>query len=283
MKTIRIAGVPEHFNFPWHLAIEDGLFAEVGLDVTWIDVPEGTGKMREMLRENSTDLAIILTGGIIKDIINGNPSKIVQIYVSSPLLWGVHVAGNSNYNTITDLENKTAAISRFGSGSHLVTYLQAKNYGWNTKSLSFKIVNTLDGAVNALTNGEADYFMWEHFTTKPLVDKGIFKRLGDCPTPWPCFVIAANENFLANNKTTLKQVLKIINTVTADFKDIPSIDKTLANRYHLALNDIRAWLAITDWSQENISEATIKAIQKELLAVNIIDKEAAYSKLVTNL
>ena len=26
MKTIRIGGVPEHFNLPWHLAMEEGNF-----------------------------------------------------------------------------------------------------------------------------------------------------------------------------------------------------------------------------------------------------------------
>ena len=26
MKTIKIAGVPEHFNLPWHMCIEDGEF-----------------------------------------------------------------------------------------------------------------------------------------------------------------------------------------------------------------------------------------------------------------
>ncbi|HBO30887.1 MAG TPA: ABC transporter substrate-binding protein, partial [Leeuwenhoekiella sp.] len=28
MTTIRIGGVPEHFNLPIHLCIEEGLFAE---------------------------------------------------------------------------------------------------------------------------------------------------------------------------------------------------------------------------------------------------------------
>jgi hypothetical protein len=48
--------------------------------------------------------------------------------------------------------------------------------------LQFEIINTIDGAVEALTSGTADYFMWERFMTKPLVDKGIFRRVGDCPT-----------------------------------------------------------------------------------------------------
>jgi hypothetical protein len=34
------------------------------------------------------------------------------------------------------------------------------------------------------------------FMTKPLVDKGIFRRIGDCPTPWPCFVIAVRDEIL---------------------------------------------------------------------------------------
>jgi hypothetical protein len=45
----------------------------------------------------------------------GNPTKIVQVYVESPLIWD-HVAAKSPYKTISDLENKNA-ISRLGSGS----------------------------------------------------------------------------------------------------------------------------------------------------------------------
>jgi hypothetical protein len=57
-------------------------------------VPEGTGKMCQMLRDGETDIAVILTEGIVKDITAGNPSKIVQVYVDSPLIWGIHVAAN---------------------------------------------------------------------------------------------------------------------------------------------------------------------------------------------
>jgi actin-like ATPase involved in cell morphogenesis len=41
----------------------------------WTDVPEGTGKMCQMLRDGETDIAVILTEGIVKDITAGNPSK----------------------------------------------------------------------------------------------------------------------------------------------------------------------------------------------------------------
>ena len=79
MTTIRIAGVPEHFNLPWHLAIENGDFKKEAIDLQWTDVPEGTGKMCQMLRDGSTDIAIILTEGIVKDITVGNPPQIVHV------------------------------------------------------------------------------------------------------------------------------------------------------------------------------------------------------------
>jgi hypothetical protein len=43
-----------------------------------------------MLRDGETDIAVILTEGIVKDIA-GNQVK-VQVYVESPLIWGIHVA-----------------------------------------------------------------------------------------------------------------------------------------------------------------------------------------------
>lgn len=115
MKTVKIAGVPEHFNLPWRLCIENGEFEAENIDLQWKNIPEGTGKMCQMLRDGETDMAVILTEGIVKDIVAGNPSKIVQIYVQSPLIWGIHVAAKSDFHTIKDLRNKKAPISRLGS------------------------------------------------------------------------------------------------------------------------------------------------------------------------
>jgi ABC-type nitrate/sulfonate/bicarbonate transport system substrate-binding protein len=67
---------------------------------------------------------------------------------------------------------------------------------------------------------------------KPLVDKGIFRRIADCPTPWPCFVIAVRDEVLENNPEVIKDILSCINETTKKFKDIPDIDKTLAKHYN---------------------------------------------------
>jgi ABC-type nitrate/sulfonate/bicarbonate transport system substrate-binding protein len=280
MKTIKIAGVPEHFNLPWHLCIENGEFESVGIDLQWTDVPEGTGKMCQLLRDNETDIAVILTEGIVKDIVGGNPSSIVQTYVESPLIWGIHVAAKSQYQTLSDLENTKVAISRYGSGSHLMAYVNAQNQQWNTETLQFEVVNTIDGAVEALTNGTADYFMWERFMTQPLVDKGVFRRVADCPTPWPCFVIAVRNEFLENNSQTVALLLEIINNTTIEFKEIPSIDRTLASKYHQQLKDIQSWLSLTKWAQKPLEEKVLNKIQNQLFDLKIIEKKGTFAEIV---
>lgn len=279
MKTIKIVGVPEHFNLPWQMCIENGEFEEVGINLEWTDIPEGTGKMCKMLRDGETDMAVILTEGIVKDIVAGNESSIVQVYVQSPLIWGIHVAANSNYKNLSDLKGTKAAISRFGSGSHLMSFVNAQNQGWNTNDLQFEIVNTIDGALESLTKGEADYFMWERFMTKPLVDNGTFRRVADCPTPWPCFVIAVRNEVLKKEAHIIEQILDIINATTEEFKYIPSIDRTLANKYNQKLEDIQEWLSLTHWSQKQIDKTTLEKVQNQLLSLNIIENKLPFEAI----
>ncbi len=280
MKTIKIVGVPEHFNLPWHNCIDASKFEKLGINLVWKDIPEGTGKMCQMLRDGEADIAVLLSEGIVKDIVGGNPSKIVQVYVESPLIWGIHVAANSRFKKISDLENAKVAISRYGSGSHLMAFVNAKKQGWDTNSLQFEIINTLDGAIEALTNGTADYFMWEHFMTKPIVDKGIFRRVDDCPTPWPCFVIAVRNEILEKNKNQITKILETINHYTIGFKEISNIDYILASKYHQKLPDIQEWLTLTQWSQKSLSEEMLNKIQNQLFDLKIIDKKGTFASIV---
>ena len=280
MKKVNIGGVPEHFNLAWYLTLKEGKYKEENINLRWYDYHGGTGAMCKALRAGDIDIAVILTEGIIKDIIDGNPSKIVQTFVQSPLIWGVHVANHSSYKTIEDIKGTKAAISRYGSGSHLMAYIHAQNNNWDLeKDLDFEVIKNLDGAVEGLTEGKADYFLWEKFTTKPLVDEGTFRRIDNCPSPWPCFVIAVREDFIENNNEDLQTILTIINNTTAEFKDIPSIDKTIANRYEQKLEDVQEWLGLTEWSQELLDEETIMNVQKELFALNIIPEIVGYEKL----
>ncbi|MBA6154162.1 substrate-binding domain-containing protein [Gelidibacter maritimus] len=284
MTTVKIGGVPEHFNLAWYLTLKDGEYKQENINLRWEDYPGGTGAMSEALRTGEIDMAVILTEGIIKDIAEGNPSKVVQIFVETPLIWGVHVAAGSEFKSIEDLKGKRCAISRFGSGSHLMAYINAENHGWDLDTdLNFEVIQDLEGAVKALSNGDADYFMWEKFMTKPIVDSGVFRRIDNCPTPWPCFVIAVRDEFLKANENVVKIVLEIINNTTIDFKEIPSIDRMIANRYELQLEDVQEWLSLTEWSQSHLKAATVKEVQEKLMKLDILTEQKPYSEIVKNI
>jgi sulfonate transport system substrate-binding protein len=284
MEEVNIGGVPEHFNLGWYLTLKNGEYKEQNINLRWHDYPGGTGDMCNALRKKEIDIAVILTEGIIKDIIDGNPSKIVQTFVQTPLNWGIHVAHDSTYKSVKDLKGTKAAISRYGSGSHLMAFINAENNNWDLeKDLDFEVIKDLEGAVEGLSTGTADYFLWEKFTTKPLVDSGTFRRIGNCPSPWPCFVIAVREDFIASNKEDLQTILKIINNTTVEFKNIPSIYRTIANRYNQQIVDVQEWLDITEWSQTLIDEKTVINIQKELFALNIISEIVDYDRLTFKL
>lgn len=281
MITVNIGGVPEHFNLPWYLTLKNGEYKREGINLRWQNYFGGTGEMAKDLRNGTIDLAVILTEGIVKDIIDGNPSKIVQVFVKSPLIWGIHAGANSQLTTIEDLKGKKAAISRYGSGSHLMAFVNAVNNGWDIKTdLKFEVINNLDGAVDSITRGESDYFMWEKFTTKPLVDKNVFKLIGSCPTPWPCFVIAASKYFMDKHSDLLQVILKIINQTTVEFKNIPRIDQTLANRYQQKLEDIQEWLSLTEWSQKQITKEDINKVQTKLKSLELISNKKPFEELV---
>ncbi|CAL2092470.1 ABC transporter substrate-binding protein [Tenacibaculum sp. 190524A05c] len=284
MLNLKVGGVPEHFNYPWYITLKNKEYTQNGINLRWQDFPGGTGAMCKSLREGEIDIAIVLTEGIIKDIIDGNPAKIIQTFVKSPLIWGIHVGAKSKFKTIDDLENATVAISRYGSGSHLMAIVNAYNNGWDIDKLKFKVVKNLQGGIDALTNGDADYFMWEHFTTKPLVDNGTFRRLGDCPTPWPCFVVAIRDEVLEKNPEEIKTVLKIINNCTKDFKKIVDIDKTLSVRYEQQLEDIQEWLSITEWNDgKPITKNLLTRIQNKMVGFNVISEKINSDRLIKNL
>lgn len=105
----------EHFNSPVVLGIRNGTFARHGLKVEWKvrdtvgneltaqEIPEGTGRMCNMLRDGSLDIALILTEGIVRgmelrlsalmlaDIVQGSHAKIVATYIETPLTWAACV------------------------------------------------------------------------------------------------------------------------------------------------------------------------------------------------
>lgn len=280
LSQFQVGGVPEHFNLPWKKAIEENRFEKQGISISWQDYHGGTGAMTKALRSGDLDIAILLTEGIIADIHRGNPSKIIQFYVKSPLRWGIHVGAKSKFTSVNDLENSRAAISRFGSGSHLMAYVNADNYKWDLAKQKFEVVKNLDGGREYLAEGKADYFLWEKFTTKPFVDNGEFRIIGECPTPWPSFVVAVREELLLTHNAEIEQILKIVNESCSQVKTSDNTVKEIAERYQLKEEDVAVWFNETEWAYNgDLDSETINKVQERLIDLEIIDAKMDFDIL----
>ncbi|MDX2196650.1 MAG: ABC transporter substrate-binding protein [Cytophagales bacterium] len=250
MKAIKVVGVPEHFNLPWHIAIENGIFASKDIEVQWGDEPSGTGAMGKALHEGVADMAILLTEGAITQISQGGNFKILQWYVKSPLIWGIHTKHGANIELNTRIFDKNIAISRKGSGSHLIPMVHAHRLGVEVDDSKFVVVNNLAAAVEFLQAGKADIFYWEKYTTHPWVQNSTFDRIGEFPTPWPCFVIAVNVDYYTNNILTVRKVQEAINLTCSHMKQIQEIDDLIAHRYHMPLELVHEWLGVVQWAHD---------------------------------
>jgi ABC-type nitrate/sulfonate/bicarbonate transport system substrate-binding protein len=281
MITVKVGGVPEHFNLAWHLAIESGMFAQKGIQIDWVDVPGGTGAMCKALRNNELDLAIALTEGVVSDIMQGNPSKIVQFYVNSPLRWGIFVNAKSNINTINEMQGYKYAISRYKSGSHLMAFVNASNNNLRINDdTDFEVVGNLDGARKSLAKNTAQLFMWEKFTTKPYVDNGEFKMIGECSTPWPCFVVTATENFIAQQEKVLNEILSIVNLSCLILKNNSKAPAMIAERYGIKENDAMLWFKELEYAyQPEMNEQQWDNILGKLLQFGIINRKPKLSEI----
>ncbi len=281
----RVGGVPEHFNLPWKQALADNAFAIAGLDVRYTDYPEGTGKLTRDLRDDELDVALVLTEGAVADIIEHGSNQLVKVYVSSPLTWGIHVAANSDIRHIGDIRDRRIAISRYGSGSHLIAIVDAAERGWPTDSMAFEIVNNLDGARAALAAGAADVFLWEKHMTQPLVDNGEFRRVGQREVPWPAFVVSVRRSLLPAAAPALRCMLDIVARYGRNLSRNQSAPALIAETYGLRLRDAESWLATVRWSgsyrRPNAAlERTIRALEAQgVIAAGTGDLDALWQPI----
>lgn len=274
MIGFKIGGVPEHFNLPWRTCIEEGRFRKEGMQLHWSDMGGGTGQMIRGLENKTLDIAVLLTEGITKAILQGLNAKILKVYVTTPLHWGIHVPYAGNISEVDQLEDQTFAISREGSGSHLMAYVKASQEGWNPEKLKFNIIGDVYGGLWALENNEAQAFLWEKYTTHPYTEQKKCKYIGEVVTPWPCFVIAVRTEVYEKHKDSLDRMCEIVAEKAKELKANENVIDIISWRYNLRHGQVENWLNETDWNYDGIDyplafEKTIKyLVNLNLLSEN---------------
>ena len=219
---IVLAAVPEQVNIPILLCMERHIFAKHGLEVVHRVVPEGTGKMLDLLESREVDVALTVTDGFIAGKAAGRRVNLAGVFVESPLIWAVAVSAQAPsgvaLNQLADLipSKKLGAlpnkcrfgISRLGSGSHTMAIYTGKHLlNLDRSSLEFVVTNNINGLRDGVHTDKFDAFMWETFTTKPLFDAGELKKLGEVVTPWPAFSFVSSAHMEKDMQLSLKRRL----------------------------------------------------------------------------
>jgi sulfonate transport system substrate-binding protein len=281
MRVLRVGGVEEPFNLPWVLAFEDEAFASLGIEVTFTNYAGGTGALVGALEVGMIDLATLLTEGGVTAIGRGSKIRLHSAFVTSPLRWGIHIAAKAKQKKITELEGKKFAISRFGSGSELMAYELADQRGWTLKDSQFVVVGGVEGAIQALPKRKAHIFLWERFVTAPLVKQGVFKRIGEIPTPWPSFYTAARPRLLDIDRELIDQVVAIMLGYAAELKADPerAIDM-IVERYGMERRDARSWLNDVEWpSSAFVDTDVLASVIERMTGLGRIDEPIASTDL----
>ncbi|CAF4810576.1 unnamed protein product [Rotaria socialis] len=234
IKIIRVAGVPEHFNEPWKIGLEENLFKNEGIHIEWYSIKEGTGAMINKLKSNEVDVIVALT---------------------------------------EDLKGEKFGISRYQSGSHLMSCVLANQYGWKQSEIEFIINNNFENLRKSTNDNTTAAFLWEYFMQKPYYDKGEIRRIGQIITPWPCFMIASTICFIDQHLEDLTKMFKALEKSCLLFRtnSIDSI-KRISNNFGLTEEDAKAWFDKVQINPSNtISESTIETTIDALTTANVLN------------
>lgn len=116
-------------------------------------------------------------------------------------------------------------VSRIGSGSYVMGFVLADQQGWlsgpSPKPFSDTVVlDNFENLRNAVNSGQADFFMWEHFTSKRFYDSGEIRRVGEIYTPWSSWKIVASTQLTNNGlDARVKDLFAKLDKGVAHFND----------------------------------------------------------------
>lgn len=271
--TIRVGGVPEHFNYPWKLAQDEGLFTKWGVNVVFEEQSCGTGAMLQALHANDLDVCVALTEGLVKDMANGSDVRIIGSYVTSRLTWAVSVGAASPYHSIDDLKGETFAISRFTSGSHIMANVLAATLGWTDDDVTFAVKGKFSALRESVNDGSTAAFLWETFTTKPYHLTGEVRRIGEITSPWPCFMIAAMKQTVDSKIFAIQGMLGAINEAAVMFHERNStMPGVIEEEYGLTAEDAAAWYKGVQIDAERfVSKAALEEALSMLRKIGAVD------------
>jgi hypothetical protein len=157
-------------------------------------------------------------------------------------------------------------------------FVLADSQGWlsDTSSSSsqkepFEVIplQTFEKLRKGVNDGIADFFMWEHFTSKRYYDNGEIKRVGEIYTPWSSWKIVAATGLLSGSGSgtdtldpRLEELFEKLNQGTKYF--VVHQDEAveyISTELDYSAEDAREWLKTVGFAS-NVRGVDLSVIQK---------------------
>lgn len=156
-------------------------------------------------------------------------------------------------------------------------FVLADEQGWLTEGkepFTFKPLQTFaklrDGVnLKGEDTEHADFFMWEHFTSKRYYDNGEIKRIGEIYTPWSSWKIVASTERVHAKDERLKDLFdKIDQGVQYFLQHQDEAVRYISTELDYSEEDAKEWLKTVDFSKtvegvsQNVVQKTVDILKK---------------------
>ena len=214
--------------------------------------------------------------------------KIVGTYVETPLCWAISTgAKRSEIKDVSELEGKKMGVSRVGSGSYVMGFVLADSHAWlkSAGEPPFTVVplQTFAKLREAVNDGTADFFMWEHFTSRRYYDNGEIKKIGEIYTPWSSWKIVAREEVLEERKDHLDEVFEKVEMGVRYFENHQEeAVEYISTELDYSAEDAREWLKTVKFAKgvEGVRRETIGSTVETLKKAGLIKGEVRVEDMI---
>lgn len=247
--------------------------------------------MIDLLEKEQCDVALTVTDGFLASRARGRQVELIGTYVESPLTWAVAVDGkHPSLHSLADLkaaQHVRFGISRQWSGSHTMAQYLATSLGVSG-GVDTVVAHNFAGlcaGVKAARSTEAadagaaadaegrrfEAFLWETFTTKPWVDSGELRKIGDVETPWTAFSLvaragrAAQPDFARAVRGGLLPALAdgvrhFVREAAEEGEGSSASARRIAREHGHRPEDAQAWLRAVRYAVSSSSEGPLFAV-----------------------
>ena len=206
--------------------------------------------MAAALRSGELDAAMLLTEGAVAGVASGGGFGIASLYTESPLLWGIHVPAALGLHAVDDLEGARYAISRRGSGSHLMAFVHARARGWPTDDLDVRERRQSRRGRRGVRERRGRRVLLGKIHDEAARRRGAVSARGRVRAPWPAFVVCVADAVGAEQRAGAREAAgRRFSSRRTCSPRARTPRRFIGARYSLEPSDVAEWLRATRWAR----------------------------------